>query len=44
MNKMIEAEVAVLVYDITRKSSFDDIQNYWISQTKLFSKENLSNI
>ena len=40
-NKMFyrEAKVAILVYDITRKSSFEEIKNYWSSEIK----ENSSN-
>ena len=29
-----EASAAILVYDITRKNSFDEIKNYWIKQEK----------
>ena len=29
-----EASAAILVYDITRKESFEQIQNYWVGQIK----------
>jgi small GTP-binding protein len=29
-----DANAAILVYDITRKTSFEEIQNYWISQIR----------
>ena len=29
-----DAKVAILVYDITRKDSFDEIKNYWYNQIK----------
>ena len=28
------ADVCVLVYDITRKSSFDELKNFWINEIK----------
>jgi GTPase SAR1 family protein len=31
-----------LVYDITRKQSFDEIKNYWIGQLKENASKNLS--
>lgn len=37
-----DASVAVLVYDITRKQSFEEIKNYWISQLKENAPKNLS--
>jgi len=29
-----DASIAILVYDITRKTSFDEIKNYWYQQLK----------
>lgn len=29
-----DANAAILVYDITRKTSFEEIQNYWVDQLK----------
>lgn len=36
LNKIFykDAEVAILVYDITRKSSFEEIKNFWVNQVK----------
>lgn len=36
MNKIFykDAKVALLVYDITRKTSFEEIKNYWINQLR----------
>ena len=36
-----EASAAILVYDITRKNSFDEIKNYWIKQVKEKSPNNV---
>lgn len=46
MNKIFykDARVAVLVYDITRQSSFDEIKNYWVNQIKENAKENISKL
>lgn len=38
-----DASVAILVYDITRKDSFDEIKNYWINQLREFAPKKLSN-
>ena len=35
-----DAKAAILVYDITRKSSFDEIKNYWYNQLKDFAPKN----
>ena len=35
-----DANAAVLVYDITRKDSFEEIQNYWSNQINY--KKNLN--
>jgi small GTP-binding protein len=39
-----DAGVAILVYDITRKESFDEIKNYWFNQIKEFAPKNISKI
>jgi len=36
-----DANAAVLVYDITRKDSFEELQNYWAQQIKECSPENI---
>ena len=36
-----DAKAAILVYDITRKSSFDEIKNYWYNQLKDFAPKNI---
>jgi small GTP-binding protein len=36
-----DAAVAILVYDITRKDSFDEIKNYWYHQIKESGKANI---
>ena len=37
-----EAKVAILVYDITRKESFEELQKYWIEQIRQFAPKNIS--
>ena len=37
-----EADVAILVYDITRKESFEQIKQYWLNQIKEYSPENIT--
>ena len=37
-----DAGVAILVYDITRKESFDEIKSYWYNQIKEFAPKNIS--
>ena len=37
-----DAGVAILVYDITRKESFEEIQNYWHNQIKEYAPKNIS--
>ena len=37
------ASVCVLVYDITRKSSFEELKNYWVNEIKVNGNPNLSN-
>ena len=39
-----DAGVAILVYDITRKESFEEIKNYWYNQIKDFAPKNISKI
>ena len=36
------AAICILVYDITRKESFDELKNYWINQIKANSSQNMS--
>ena len=36
-----DANAAVMVYDITRKDSFEELKNYWTSQIKESSPENI---
>ena len=36
-----DANAAILVYDITSKTSFDGLKNYWIPQVKDSSPENI---
>ncbi len=36
------AAVCVLVYDITRKNSFEALKNYWINEIKANGHPNLS--
>lgn len=37
----LDASVAILVYDITRKTSFEEITTYWINQLKENARKNL---
>ena len=37
-----DAAVAILVYDITRKESYEEIQKYWYNQIKEFAPKNIS--
>ena len=36
------ASVCVLVYDITRKASFDELKKYWINELKENASKNIS--
>ena len=36
-----DAAIAILVYDITRKDSFEEMKNYWYNQLKNFSGKNI---
>jgi Ras-related protein Rab-2A len=31
---ILDAQVAILVYDITRKTTFEEVKNFWIHQVK----------
>ena len=35
-----DASIAILVYDITRKESFDELKNYWYNQIKDYAPKN----
>ena len=37
-----DAGVAILVYDITRRESFEEIQKYWYNQIKEYAPKNIS--
>ena len=37
------AAVCILVYDITRKASFDELKNYWINEVKTNASPNMCN-
>ena len=37
-----DAGAAILVYDITRKDSYEEIKKYWINQIKDFAPKNIS--
>ena len=37
-----DAQVCILVYDMTNKNSFDEIRNYWIKQIKEYAPKNVS--
>ena len=36
-----DANAAILIYDITNKFSFEEIQNYWMKQVKELSPKNI---
>lgn len=36
-----DATVCILVYDITRKQTFEDLKKYWIQQVKEYSSPNI---
>jgi small GTP-binding protein len=38
-----DASVAIMVYDITRKESFEEIKNYWYGQLREHAPKKLSN-
>ena len=35
------ASVCILIYDITRKQTFEDLKKYWIQQVKEYSSPNI---
>ncbi len=37
-----DATAAILVYDITRKESYEEIQKYWYNQIKDHAPKNIS--
>ena len=37
------AAICILVYDITRKDSYDELKNYWINEIKVNGSKNLCN-
>jgi small GTP-binding protein len=37
------AAVCILVYDITRKTSFEELKNYWINEVKSNASPNMCN-
>jgi len=39
-----DAKIVILVYDITRRKSFEEIKNYWYNQIKENSSEEISKI
>ena len=39
-----EANVAILVYDITKKKSFEELKNYWYIQVKEYAPKDISKI
>ena len=39
-----DAAVAILVYDITREESFEEIKNFWYSQLKEHAPKKISKI
>ena len=43
INKLFysDANIAILVYDITRKETFDEIKNYWYEQVKENAPKNI---
>ena len=46
LNKLFykDAKIAILVYDITNKDSFDELKNYWFNQLENEAPKNLSKI
>ena len=39
-----DASIAILVYDITNKDSFDELQNYWYEQIKESAPKNIGKL
>ena len=40
-NFYLNASIGILVYDISRKDSFESIKEYWFEQLKTFGEENM---
>ena len=40
-NFYLNASIGILVYDISRKTSFESIKTYWYEQLKTFGEENM---
>ena len=40
-NFYLNASVGILVYDVTRKTSFDSLKNYWYEQLRTFGEEKM---
>ena len=40
-NFYLNASIGILVYDITRRSSFEELQNYWYDALKSYGEENM---
>ena len=40
-NFYLGASICILVYDITRRSTFEGLQNYWYDQLKTYGEENM---
>ena len=38
------AQICILVYDITRKTSFDELKKYWINEIRQNASQNISKI
>jgi small GTP-binding protein len=36
-----DSKIVILVYDITRESSFNEIKNFWLNQIKIFAENNV---
>ena len=39
-----DARAAILVYDITRKETFEEIRNYWYNQIKEYAPKDISKL
>ena len=40
-NFYLNASIGILVYDISRKNTFESIKDYWFEQLKTFGEENM---
>ena len=36
-----DASIAIFVYDVTRRESYEEIKNYWLNQLKTFGEGNI---